>query len=115
MNVLLRSVVVAAALLVLAACSSIPVAVDYDPQANFGALQRYAWVPLKTDARSMLRNDLMDARVQRAVNEQLRARGFVLVTDPAQADFLVNWYAEAQEKLDIDTFYNNFGDRKSVV
>lgn len=109
MSTKLKVLLAGAVMALLAACAGLPVSVDYDPAANFSTLQRYAWVPITTEARSMLRNDLMDARVRRAVNEQLAARGMALVDDPAQADFLVNWYAESQEKIDIDTFYSNFG------
>ena len=59
---------------VLNACAAIPVSTDYDPNWQLPSPASYAWMKRPAHkADPMVDNDLVAARVQRAVDEQLEA------------------------------------------
>jgi hypothetical protein len=91
-------------------CSSMQISSDYDPSVDFSRLQSYGWMP---DSRPdtgnpRLDSSLLDARVRRAVDIQLAARGHSEVS-PDEADFLVSYHVGLESKLDVDTFYDSYG------
>lgn len=77
-------------LLLLAACFTAKVQSKADPQANFGALHTYAWLPKRDVAPQDPRfdNGVVDARVRRSGNDTLYAKGYELTTDN-DPDFLI--------------------------
>ncbi|MEN7973085.1 MAG: DUF4136 domain-containing protein [Verrucomicrobiota bacterium] len=85
---------------VFAGCSSISVRRDYDTSADFSGLKKFAWQyaeqPETGDPR--IDNDLIDARIRRAVDETLEAKGFQS-SDAANADFLVVYFVEYKRRL----------------
>lgn len=96
--------------LVLAGCSSVPVSSDYNVEYSFDQARRYAWLePRSEGADPRIQNDLVDARVRRAVDDQLRARGLSRADAPDQADLLVTYHMGQEEKLDVRTFRSHFG------
>lgn len=84
----------ALALACFASCSSLETNVDYDTQADFTGLSRYAWLE---DAKP--EGSINAMRVRRAVDEILRSRGYAL--DPAQPDFLVSSYVDTKERVQV--------------
>jgi hypothetical protein len=107
MNRVLALLVTAAA---MGGCSTLKVNTDYDPAADFARLQSYAWLP---DPRPptgdpRLDSSLLDARVRRAVDSQLAARGHREVS-PDEADFLVTYHVALETKLDVETIHHGYG------
>lgn len=95
--------------LLLAACTGIPVSTDYDTGYSFGALSSYAWLERKQLGDPRIDNDLVQARVHSAVDDQLRAKGMARASSSETADLLVSYHIGEQEKIDIHTFHSNFG------
>lgn len=98
-------------LLSLAACSSIQVNTDYDTSRQYSALKTYAWMKPKQEVviDPLVNNDLMQRRVERAVERSLAAQGFVKATGEQSADFLVTYYVSAETKLSVTNFHSDFG------
>ena len=98
--------VLATVLLFLLGCASFPVSTDYDPGFDFSKLRSWDWAPVEPtisigDPR--LQGDLMRARVERAVQATLTARGFERVK--SGADFWIVYHLASETKLDVDTIY----------
>lgn len=96
-----RAFLFSGSVVLLAGCSSVSVNRDYDSTFNFSALKTYAWqhdVQPET-GNPRLDNDLNDRRVRSAVDQELRAKGFVMV-DKEKADFLVVYYMDYQQRID---------------
>ena len=108
-NVLrLCGVLLAASL--LSACGAIPVSTDFDPAWQIPPAPVYAWMKrplLKLDP--LVDNDLMEARIQRAVDEQLAAKGFSMAAAAAQANVLVTYHVGEEDKLDVSGFHASYG------
>ena len=85
----------------LASCSSVRVATDYDPNTDFNQYQSYAFYKPGIDAAEI--SDLDKKRILRAIENELSIRGFTKSSTP---DFLVNITTEATERVDV---YNNWG------
>lgn len=106
----LRLVTLLCAALVLNACAGIPVSTDYDPNWQAPATPVYAWMPHPMNrVDPMVDNDLVAARVYRAVDEQLAARGFNLAKSENDVNLLVTYHIGEEEKLDVNTFHSHFG------
>lgn len=110
MNSVLRLCGAVLATMVLNACGAIPVSTDFNPEWQRPATPVYAWMvrpPSKIDP--MIDNDLVEARIHRAVDEQLAAKGFSLSKAEGPANVLVTYHVGEEEKVDINTFHSNFG------
>jgi hypothetical protein len=87
--------------LVLAACSSgIDTNSDWDPTANFSAYQTYAWVE---GAYTTGLGDLVDTRLQAAVEANLNAKGLRKATRAADADLGVGFQLTTQDQTTLQT------------
>lgn len=84
-----------ALLLAGAGCSSISVWTDHDPQADFSKRKTYDWYPRAKEADAVV--TLTNARVERALEESLKARGFTRSSD-GKADFHVGYRALVQRR-----------------
>ncbi|MDB6061210.1 MAG: hypothetical protein JWM78_1313 [Verrucomicrobiaceae bacterium] len=110
MNIMLRLCGVLLTTAVLNACGAIPVSTDFDPEWHQPASATFAWLPKPAHSVDpMVDNDLVAARIHRAVDEQLEAKGFTATASEAQASVLVTYHIGEEEKLDINTFHSNFG------
>ena len=90
-------------------CAALPVETDYDPDADFEALRTFLWVQREGSgaAEAPIENDLLDARVRRAVEASLSAKGFVL-TETHDADFEVAYHVAVNRKVDVATYVDSF-------
>ena len=87
--------------LVLAACSSgIDTNADWDPTANFNAYQTYAWVE---GAYTTGLGDLVDTRLQAAVEANLNAKGLRKATRAVDADLGVGFQLTTQDQTSLQT------------
>ena len=99
-----HSFCLAAAILLVAGCSSVSVSRDYDPSFDFSKLHTYAWhhetQPKTGDPR--IDNDLMDERIRDAVDAKLVEKGFVRAQEQ-DADFLLAYYMTYKQRISGNT------------
>jgi hypothetical protein len=112
---------VSAATLFLAACAP-RVYVEQDSSAQLAGYHSYAWVnppPGGPVSDPILDSQILEGRVQRAVEADLKARGYAPAAEPADADFLVTYHTSSRETIDsagagfgfgiVDTWPRGFG------
>lgn len=104
----------AAVLLIAVAIVEAHVRTDYDRKANFGRYRTYSWIRVDTQ------NSLWDDRMQAAVDQQLRARGWKRVAQGGDA--AVAGYSDTEQRDRVYTYYmdngwgwNNFGTAYTQV
>lgn len=81
------------ALLLLVACSSVDVQLDYDNSYNFNQLHTFAW---KTEGDK--ENTLVGKRVMSTATQELNQKGYRQV-DAQNADFLMSYAYRSQEEI----------------
>jgi hypothetical protein len=93
-----------AAVIAAISCSTVRVETDYDPDADFGGLSTYAWMPHPPAVSNdpLLHNSLLDSRVRSSVDKEMAAKGIRKVS-AAKASFLVNYYINLEQKIRVDT------------
>jgi len=84
--------VVACLALLLAGCSQFVVNSRHDPQADFGALHTFGWLPRDEadPADQMTPNENFDRRIRADIEQDLRGKGFA-PAGSAAPDFLLNY------------------------
>lgn len=87
----IRTLLAAGALVLLAGCSSPVVHYDYDSHAAFASFHRFAWQVFPGEGTGVFDNPIVNARVKRAVEVELNAKGFTRA-DAGHPDFLVTYY-----------------------
>jgi hypothetical protein len=85
----------------LAGCTSLRVSSDYDRGASFSNYHTYAWLP-REHARSQ--NPLAVRHAREAIEAEMQSKGYSLTTDPAGADFVVDFTLGAKERLDVESY-----------
>ena len=96
-------------LFALAACSSVEVKQDWDPNARFESLHTWAWqssTPALT-GNARLDDPLVHARIQSALESALAAKGYTKTA--SKPDFLVAYHIAIQQRLDARTIYTGYG------
>lgn len=95
----------------LVSCSSVNVKTDYDRELNFSNLKTFDWMahPQNSSANPLLRNTLLEQRVQSAVTRELAAKGYQKAS--GQADFLIAYHAGLQDKVDVTSWGYAYGRR----
>lgn len=97
------ALVAAAALLCLSGCAS--VRSDYDRSASFANFHTYVIMPRPHTGDSLI----LVTRIEDAVNAELGRRGFRPATDPASADFAVDFSLGYKERTDLKTYPDPYG------
>ena len=90
------------AILILASCSSVRVATDYDKNANFTSYATYAFFKPGVDKAKI--SDLDKRRILRAIDTDMTAKGMSKSEKP---DLLVSIFTKENERVDV--YNNNFG------
>ena len=85
----------------VASCSSVKVASDYDKNVNFNDYKTFAFFKTGIDKAEI--NDLDKRRLLRAIESELLAKGYTKSGNP---DLLVSLFTKSREKINI---YNNGG------
>ncbi len=85
--------------LLLSACSTVSVAVDYDKEANFDSYKTFAFFKPGIDKAEI--NDLDKRRILRAIEAELMAKGMTKSENP---DMLVSMFTRSNQRVDV---YNN--------
>ncbi len=91
----------AAATLTLVGCGSgIDTSADWDPSANFSNYQTYAWVQ---GAYTSGAGDLVDSRIQSAIEANLNSKGLRKATSGADADLGVGFQLTTADRTTLQT------------
>ena len=85
--------------MLVASCSSVQVAADYDKTANFNDYKTFAFFKSGIDKAEI--SDLDKRRILRAIESELMAKGFTKSENP---DMLVSIFTKSREKINV---YNN--------
>lgn len=88
----------------LSACSAQRAVVDFDPNENYTALKKWAWLPREDKGIEDLksRNDLIRRRIESAIREDLVTKGYEK-SYLADADFLVAYDTVIDQKTKVHT------------
>ena len=107
----MKRLLFATLLLAMAACTGVPVAVDYDTDYDFSNLETYAWLEPKAKLiiDPFVDNDLMNQRLRQALESHMSKRGFTLVADTSGADILVSYHLSSHEKNTVANYHSHFG------
>lgn len=99
------------AMLFSTACRTFDVHSDWDESVSFEGYKRYGWLepPAAEGADPFADNTLLRKRIRAAVDANLTGRGFAVVEDPADADFLVTYGVVLDEKLRVNGSGASFG------
>ncbi len=94
------------AVLTLAACASLQVRTDFDPQASFAQLRTYNWSNQTADAGQdpAVNSPLVERRIRHAVDSTLGRMGYQRVTTDT-ADFRVAYRIVTERKTTVDRGY----------
>ncbi|RZJ34336.1 MAG: DUF4136 domain-containing protein [Flavobacterium sp.] len=84
-------------LFVLASCSSVRVASDYDKKADFGRYKTYAFFKNGIDKVEI--SDLDKKRILRSIEEAMTAKGFTKSENP---DLLVNFFTKSTDQVNVN-------------
>ena len=93
-------------MLMFAACSSLNVNVDYDPEFDFNAKKSFAIVHHNKDGEDTLFND----RMTEALEADLQMKAYTK-EDKESADLIFVFHTNVESKVDIDTDYTMIGYR----
>jgi hypothetical protein len=101
--------------LVLGACSGMIINSDWDREASFTHLKKYAWATnVRQDPNTNVKSSpFFDSRVRKAVDETLAAKGYALAP-ASQVDFLVGYDLVLNEKMDIYQPSGKWGYRGGI-
>ena len=80
----------------LASCSTVRVASDYDQSVNFSQYKTYAYYKPDIDKAEI--SDLDKKRILRAIETEMNAKGFTKSENPA---VLVSIFTKAKERVDV--------------
>lgn len=110
----LKLIPLALALSVLGGCVHSRIRYDYDVRTNYGAYRTFNWAPrgkVSEPAKSEpFRNQLMDKRVKQAVERELEAKGYKLLST-AEPDFHIHYFPVYQERMVQSTTHLGWGRR----
>ena len=87
----------------LLGCSSVAVKTDYDRGINFSRFQSFKWMPYPKGIKKrdmVAKNSALDKRIRRAVEHELKAKGFA-VQRRGRPDALLAYHVGLQERIDI--------------
>jgi hypothetical protein len=108
-----RSLLIVLIGVALAACRSVQVMVDFDPEEDFSVYRTYAWLPGSAEQSGNLAVELplIDTRLRQAVDRTLAEKGFEK-RESGQPDLYVAYHLSVESKLDVytvDRYYGRHG------
>ncbi|QYJ67206.1 DUF4136 domain-containing protein [Flavobacterium litorale] len=90
--------------LLVASCSPIRVATDYDDEVNFSTYKTYAFFKEGIDKAKI--SDLDKKRILRAIDAEMQKKGFIKSENP---DILVNMFTNSNQRVDVDQWGGAWG------
>ena len=106
----IRSARVLVALLfisLLSACGSTPLesVSDFNKNFDFTGVKNIAFQPInRADLNTIRVSDMQVSRINEALADDLRRKGYTIVDDNKQADLLLVWHLVTQEKTDVRSY-----------
>lgn len=91
----------------IAGCSSNPPVIDYDRSVDFSGYKTYAFIsdhPMIRAEGSPPGSPLLEGRLMRLTEDNLNAKGFILIADPEAADFAVGFTVGARDKIKVNSY-----------
>ncbi len=94
--------------LLVAGCGGLQIDVDYNPQADFSAIQTYAWAQRTPsgDDDPRVYNAIVAGRIKSAIDGALQAKGLRLVS--SSPDVRVAWHGAIEGKMSYETISNDY-------
>lgn len=89
---------------VMASCSSVRVATDYDDNADFSGYKSYGYFKEGIDKTDI--SDLDKKRILRAIDDQMTKKGF---TKSERPDLLVNIFTKARQQVNVNQMGYGWG------
>jgi hypothetical protein len=92
-------------------CSTMVVSHDYDPDADFARLKSYGWIPEPRKPSGDPRidhNTLLEERIEKAVETQLNAKGYVKKAS-GTPDFWLAFYVTLDRKTSVTMLNSYYG------
>lgn len=102
----LRFLALATLALLLASCETLRVGSDHDPAASFSGYHTFTLMPRQ---HLDVHNPLVVQRTEDDIKAYLESRGYQYVSDPAQADFAVDFTIGSHERTDIRSYPEPWG------
>lgn len=98
----------AASALLVAGCGGLQIDVDYNPQADFSAMQTYAWAQRTPsgDDDPRVYNAIVAGRIKSAIDGALQAKGLRLVS--SSPDVWVAWHGAIEGKMSYETISDDY-------
>lgn len=93
--------VIAALVLALVGCETLQVGSDYDRQVNFS---KYHTFTIMQRQREGVDNPLVVQRTEDDITQELIRKGYQQASDPATADFAVDFTIGSRERTDINSY-----------
>ena len=90
--------------ILLAACSGVSTSYDFDPEADFTKLSSYAWLPAPRKEKD---DSLVLARIHRATDRELAAKGYVAAE--SGADFLLAAHVGSRQRVQVTDWGYSYG------
>jgi hypothetical protein len=95
-----RTVFASLLALLVAACASMQVSVNYDQQTDFKAFKTFCLVPPRFEKKGLARNPLFTKEVLNEIKSILEKKGLTEAADRESSDLLVNFYAMVKNRRD---------------
>jgi hypothetical protein len=102
-----RTLLLFLATVLLSACGSseIKPTMDYDASYDFSGVKKIALQEFdRTTPASVVVSDMQVGRINEALADELRRRGYEIVSDNRDADMYLVWHLVTQEKTDIRSY-----------
>ena len=101
-NRMFKAIPVLMLFVLIASCSSVKVASDYDKAADFNQYKTFAFFKTGIDKAEI--SDLDKRRMLRAIESEMMAKGFTKSENP---DLLVSIFTKSRDKVNV--YNNNYG------
>lgn len=99
MTTKINYILTAFTLLIISACSGIPVSQDFEQDFDFSGLKTFAWESNEDNEWGLAgSNELVDRRIRSAIENTLKAQQFSQA-DTGQADFLVSYDVAVEQRI----------------
>jgi uncharacterized protein DUF4136 len=98
-----RLLVLTLTTVILTACATLSVGSDHDPAVSFSAYHTYVWMPPRTKVDESP-NPLVVQRAHDAIEGALAAKGYQFTSNPADADFVVDFTIGSRARTDIRSY-----------
>lgn len=107
MQTISRAILALAMFTLVGCASTFEATYDHDPGNDFSGYRDFAWIsehPMKIGETASAVSPLLEGKIMRALEVQLGAKGYTLVSDPGTADFVVSFTIGSREKIKVDSY-----------